>query len=195
MRRIVSGLKCVAQVFSSIPEYFSLFGLEPRFAIDAVALTNAYREVLSHVHPDRHAGASATERRVAMQLASHANEAYRTLKSDSGRAAYLCRSNGVALEGPGATVPNASFLERQMRWHEALETAHKAHDATAIAELSREVAQQHEELLGRIAQLLDEKKDYESAAEAVRLLLFLEKMQTEIERAFADHSETAAAQK
>ena len=195
MRRIVSGLKCVAHVFSSIPEYFSLFGLEPRFAIDPVALTNAYREVLSRVHPDRHAGAGATERRVAMQLASHANEAYRTLKSDSARAAYLCRSNGIVLEGPGAAVPSASFLERQMRWHEALETAGKAHDATAIAQLSREVAHHHNELLGRIMQLLDEKKDYAGAAEAVRSLLFLEKMQAEIEHAVADHDEAAAAQK
>ena len=195
MRRIVSGLKCVVHVFSSIPEYFSFFGLEPRFAIDPAALTSAYREVLSRVHPDRHAGASAAERRVAMQLTSHANEAYRTLKSDSARAAYLCRSNGVALEGPNAAIPAASFLERQMRWHEVLETAHKIHDTVAIAELSREVAHQHNELLARVAQLLDENKDYAGAAEAVRSLLFLEKIQTEIEHASADHDQTAAAQK
>jgi len=182
-------------VFSSIPEYFSLFGLEPRFTIDPLALTNAYREVLSRVHPDRHAGASATERRVAMQLASHANEAYRTLKSDSARAAYLCRSNGVAPDGPGAAIPNASFLERQMRWHEVLEMAHKGHDTVAIADLAREVAHQHKELLARIAHLLDEKKDFTGAAEAVRSLLFLEKMQADIERAVAEQNETAAAQK
>ena len=195
MRRVVSGLKCVAQVFSSIPEYFSLFGLEPRFAIDPIALTNAYREVLSRVHPDRHAGASAIERRVAMQLASHADEAYRTLRSDSARAAYLCRSNGVALEGPNAAIPTASFLERQMRWHETLEIAHKSHDEAAMAQLSREVAQYHNELLARIALQIDEKKDYAGAAEAVRSLLFLEKMQAQIERAAADRDEAAAAQK
>jgi molecular chaperone HscB len=182
-------------VFSSIPEYFSLFGLEPRFAIDLVALTNAYREVLSRVHPDRHAGASATERRVAMQLASHANEAYRTLKSDSARAAYLCRSHGIALEGPNAAVPTASFLERQMQWHEALEAAHKSHDTVAIAQLSREVAQYHGELLAQVALQLDEKKDYAGAAEAVRSLSFVEKIQAQIERAAADRDEAAAAQR
>jgi len=192
LRRVVSSVKCVAHVFSSIPEYFALFGLEPRFAIDTVGLTNAYREVLSRVHPDRYAGAGASDRRVAMQLASHANEAYRILKSDSARAAYLCRSNGVALEGPTAAVPAASFLERQMRWHEALDVAHKASDASAVAEVAREVAQQHRELLSRIAQLIDERKDYEGAAEAVRSLMFLEKIQAEIDRVTAHRDQTTA---
>ncbi|HYB50488.1 MAG TPA: Fe-S protein assembly co-chaperone HscB [Burkholderiaceae bacterium] len=195
MRRVVSGLKCVAHVPSSIPEYFALFGLEPRFSIDAAGLTNAYREVLSRVHPDRHAGAGASERRAAMQLASHANEAYRILKSDVARAAYLCRCHGAPLEGPNAAPPEASFLERQMRWHEALETARKAGDANAIVALSEEVEQQHSNLLGRIAQFIDVNHDFTGAAQAVRALMFLEKIHAEIDRALADRDETAAAQK
>jgi len=178
-------------VSSPIPEYFALFGLEPRFAIDTDGLTSAYREVLSQVHPDRHAGAGASERRAAMQLASHANEAYRVLKSDSARAAYLCRSHGVALEGADAAVLSSSFLERQMRWHETLENAQRAHDATAIANLSREVVRQHGELIARIIQLMDGAQDYAGAAEAVRSLLFLEKMQAEIDHAVARREEAA----
>jgi molecular chaperone HscB len=180
-------------VSSSIPEYFALFGLEPRFAIDPDGLTRAYREVLSQVHPDRHAGAGAAERRAAMQLASHANEAYRTLKSDSGRAAYLCRSNGIALDGPGAAPLAASFLERQMHWHETLEAANAAHDVAAIAELSRDVAQARSQLLTAIARLLDERADYAEAGGAVRSLLFLDKLAAEIDRAVADREESAAS--
>jgi molecular chaperone HscB len=182
-------------VSSSIPEYFALFGFEPRFAIDADGLTRAYREVLSRVHPDRHAGAGAGERRAAMQLASHANEAYRILKSDCARAAYLCRSKGVALDGPGAAPLAASFLEQQMRWRETLEAASRAHDSAAIAQLSREVADARSQLLIRIAQLLDERADYAGAGVAVRCLMFLEKLGAEIEHAVHDRDLSAAAGK
>jgi len=182
-------------VSSSIPEYFALFGFEPRFAIDLDGLTRAYREVLSRVHPDRHAGAGASERRAAMQLASHANEAYRILKSDSSRAAYLCRTNGIALDGPEAAPLAASFLERQMRWHEILEAASAAHDSAATAELLREVADARNQLLTRIAQLLDERADYAGAGIAVRSLMFLDKLAAEIDRATADREEAAPSRK
>lgn len=178
---------------SSIPEYFALFGFEPRFAIDTDRLTRAYREVLSQVHPDRHARAGAGERRAAMQLASHANEAYQVLKSECARAAYLCRSNGAELEGPGAASVAAAFLEQQMQWREALDAARMANDTAAIASLSREVAAERGRLVERIAQLLDTESDYPGAALAVRSLMFLEKLGAEIERVAADRGEATAA--
>ena len=58
-----------------IPDHFSLFGLEPRFALDAEQLVRAYRTVQSHVHPDRYAGAGAAEQRAALQWATQVNEA------------------------------------------------------------------------------------------------------------------------
>ncbi|HXY21295.1 MAG TPA: iron-sulfur cluster co-chaperone HscB C-terminal domain-containing protein, partial [Burkholderiaceae bacterium] len=73
--------------------------------------------------------------------------------------------------------------------------AHKSHDTVAIAQLSREVAQYHGELLAQVALQLDEKKDYAGAAEAVRSLSFVEKIQAQIERAAADRDEAAAAQR
>lgn len=127
-----------------------------------------------------------------MQLASHANEAYRVLSSDCSRAAYLCRSHGVAPDGPDAAPPSASLLEQQMHWHEALEAALKSGDAAAITQLSKEVAHQRNELLSRIAQLLDVSADYRGAAQAVRSLMFLEKMAAEVDRAAADREATAA---
>ncbi len=64
--------------------HFELLGLPERFELDPTSLQQAYRRLQGAVHPDRFAAAGATERRIAMQLATQANEAYRTL-SDPGR--------------------------------------------------------------------------------------------------------------
>ena len=177
------------------PEYFALFGIPPRFAIDPEHLTRAYREVLSQVHPDRYAGAGPAERRAAMQLASHANEAYDVLRSDSARAAYLCRQRGLAVEGAGAVPLPADFLERQMLWHEQLDAARTAHDGAAIGELMREVDLTRQATLARIAHSIDDAADYAAAAAAVRALMFLEKLGGDIARACAERNDAAASEK
>jgi molecular chaperone HscB len=61
--------------------HFALFGMTPRFAIDIAVLDAAYRELQGRVHPDKFVAASDAEKRVAMQWATRANEAYQTLKS------------------------------------------------------------------------------------------------------------------
>ena len=49
-------------------------------------------------HPDRFVNATDAEKRVAMQWATRANEAYQTLKNPQKRARYLCELNGVDLQ-------------------------------------------------------------------------------------------------
>jgi len=182
-------------VSSPFPEYFALFGIAPRFGIDAAHLTRAYREVLSQVHPDRFAGAGPAERRAAMQMASHANEAYEVLRSDSARAAYLCRSNGQALDGADAAPLPAAFLERQMLWHERLDEARGAGDGAALAGLMADVAAQREAALRDIAQSMDDRGDFAGAAGAVRALLFLEKLGGDIARAATERNDAIASEK
>jgi molecular chaperone HscB len=182
-------------VSSLFPEYFALFGIAPRFGIDPEHLTRAYREVLSQVHPDRHAGAGPAERRAAMQMASHANEAYEVLRSDSARAAYLCRRHGMVVDGAGAVPLPAAFLERQMHWHEQLDAARSARDGAALDELARAVARERDATLGEIARCLDGSGDYPAAAAAVRSLLFLEKLGSDIDRAAAERNDAIASEK
>ena len=173
---------------SPFPEFFALFGIAPRFAIDSQDLSRAYREVLAQVHPDRHAAAGAAERRAAMQLASHANEAYEVLRSDSARAAYLCRQQGVAVDGAGAPPIPPAFLQRQMDWRERLE---QARDGATLAALATEVERQRAQLRALLAQQIDELRDFPAAAASVRALLFIEKMDAEIARVTAEREDAA----
>ena len=75
--------------------HFELFHLPQQFAVDLKALDQAYRDVQNQVHPDKFARSPDAEKRVAMQWATRANEAYQTLKSPLRRATYLCELHGV----------------------------------------------------------------------------------------------------
>jgi molecular chaperone HscB len=177
-------------VSSSIPEYFALFGLEPQFALDQDRLTQNYRAVLAQVHPDRFAGAGPMERRAAVQIASHANQAYQVLRSDSARAAYLCAQNGTKADGEGTGALEPSFLELQMHWRESLADAVASSDINTIESLAAEVGASRVHLVEQIAQAIDMRRDFPAAAKAVRALMFVDKMNSEIER--ARHGEGAS---
>ena len=70
-------------------DFFALFGLEPVFAINMERLEQAYLDIQGRVHPDRFAHLPDLEKRLSMQWATHANEAFRTLKSPLARGHYL----------------------------------------------------------------------------------------------------------
>jgi len=182
-------------VTPQFPEYFALFGIPQRFAIDTGQLTRAYREVLSQVHPDRFAGAGPAERRAAMQMSSHANEAYEVLRSDGARAAYLCRQQGQIVDGAGAVPLPLDFLERQMQWHEQLDQARERQDEAAIAELARDVEQNRLATITRIAHSIDGVADYRAAAAEVRALMFLDKLGGDIARATTERNDAVASGK
>jgi molecular chaperone HscB len=163
--------------------HFELFHLPAAFAIDAGALDAAYRDVQGQVHPDRFVNATDAEKRVAMQWATRANEAYQTLKNPQKRAQYLCELNGVDLKTESNTAMPMQFLMQQMEWREALGEARAAKDLAALETLEGEVASDRKARMVQIGQQLDA-GDYEHAAQGVRALMFLEKFGEELHYAF-----------
>jgi molecular chaperone HscB len=167
--------------------HFALFDLPPRFALDEEALDTAYRRVQDKVHPDRFAAAGPAEKRVAMQWAAHANEAYRTLRSPVARAAYLCAMHGQAIDAESNTAMPAEFLMQQMGWREELDVA-RAGDAGAARALADEVQERRQEVLTRVASALDERHDYAAAAAAVRELHFIDRFRDELASFLEQHA-------
>jgi molecular chaperone HscB len=160
-------------------DHFALFGLQPRFALDEASLEQAYRRVQGQVHPDRFAAAGAAERRVAMQWAARANEAFRTLRSPLARAAYLCERHGQPIEAESNTAMPAEFLMQQMQWREELDEA-RGGDREVARALAREVEVRRDEVLARVASALDERHDYVDAAAGVRELHFIDRFREEL---------------
>jgi molecular chaperone HscB len=162
--------------------HFDLFQLPARFTLDMGALDAAYRDVQGQVHPDRFVNATDAEKRVAMQWATRANEAYQTLKHPQKRAQYLCELHGVDLQTESNTAMPMDFLMQQMEWREALGDARAGKDLDALEALDGQVRAERKTRLADIGQQLDA-GDFELAAQGVRALMFLDKFGDELHHA------------
>jgi molecular chaperone HscB len=163
--------------------HFELFQLPARFDLDMAALDGAYREVQGRVHPDRFVNATDAEKRVAMQWATRANEAYQTLKNPQKRAHYLCELNGVDLQTESNTAMPMAFLMQQMEWREELGDARAAKDADALDALDKQVRMERKSMLAEVGKQLDA-ADFQAAAQGVRALMFLDKFGDEVQYAY-----------
>jgi molecular chaperone HscB len=156
-----------------------MFGLPARFAIDGAALDTAFREVQAQVHPDRHTAAGDAGRRVAMQWSTRANEAYQTLKDPLKRATYLLQLRGRDIGAENNTAMEPAFLMQQMEWREAVEDATGAKNVDALDVLLRDMREDKKQRYGKLGALLDSGADV-PAVEAVRQLMFVDKLEDEI---------------
>ena len=163
--------------------HFDLFQVPARFTLDMGALDAAYRDVQGRVHPDRFVNATDAEKRVAMQWATRANEAYQTLKNPQKRARYLCEMNGVDLQTESNTTMPMDFLMQQMEWREALGEARADKDVAALESLDEQVKGERKSRLELVGRELDA-GEFAEAAQGVRALMFLDKFGEEVHHAF-----------
>lgn len=71
--------------------YFEVFGLPERLAIDADELQRRFHELSRRHHPDFHQGAPAAEQTQALEASALVNAAYRALRDPISRIEYLLR--------------------------------------------------------------------------------------------------------
>ncbi|HNT63792.1 MAG TPA: Fe-S protein assembly co-chaperone HscB, partial [Candidatus Desulfobacillus denitrificans] len=96
---------------------------------------------------------------------------------------YLLRLAGAEGGHESNTVMPAAFLMEQMEWREAVAEARAAGDHHELEKLMRRLDLHAGEIRAEIEQSLDARKDYATAADAVRRLMFMEKLEHEIEDA------------
>jgi molecular chaperone HscB len=161
--------------------HFELLGLPVAFAVDGSRLEQRYRELQTQVHPDKFASAPEAERRVAMQWATRANEAYRTLRDPVDRARYLLQLKGFDTGEETNTSMPPDFLMQQMEWREAVVAGRAQRDAAALEALRAEIAASREEMLRMLGRAIDADANFDAGCSLVRKLRFLEKLDLEIE--------------
>ncbi len=164
-------------------DFFALFGLPRAYRLDTTRLDQAYHALQGKVHPDRHAHLPETERRLSMQWATQVNEAYRTLKRPLARAHYLLRLAGTDSGHESNTAMSPEFLTEQMEWREAVAEARAAGEHHELEKLMQRLEKHGAGIRAEIEDCFDAKKDYATAADAVRRLMFIEKLEHEIEDA------------
>jgi molecular chaperone HscB len=176
-------MSVVVANLSGFDDYFALFQLKPQFKIDRQALESAYLTVQQKVHPDMHAQASDSDKRVSMQLSALANSAYRTLMNPIQRGLYMCARNGVDPQLETNTAMPAQFLMQQMELREALDDVRD--QPSKLDDLYKEVEQTRANLLKEVEASIDGANDFELAAKQLRALLFIDKFSAELEDAIS----------
>jgi len=161
--------------------HFELFGLPARYSVDQNMLEKAYRDIQSQVHPDRFAHAGDAERRASLQWTTRVNEAYRTLKDPVQRGKHLLELHGIDVAFETNTQMPTDFLLQQLELREELE---QKKDAASLDGLRKRLAGQKQILEQEIGEAIDGKKDYAGAAESVRKLMFLDRLDAEIDSAY-----------
>ena len=163
--------------------HFELLGLPIAFRIDPAQLEQRYRELQTRVHPDRYAASPEAERRLAMQWATRANEAYRTLREPVDRARYLLGLKGFDTGEETNTAMPPDFLMQQMEWREAVAEARGENDSHALQALRESIAEGRQEMARLLERAIDKESNYDAGCSLVRKLRFLEKLDQEIDEA------------
>jgi molecular chaperone HscB len=169
-----------------LQNHFELFGLAPAYALDSEALERSYRDIQSRVHPDRFAHAGDAERRASLQWTTRVNEAYRTLTDPVQRGKHILELQGVDVAFETNSQMPTDFLMRQLELREELESAMGRKDASGLDRMRAALRSQKQSLEKQIGEAIDSMKDYSGAAELVRKLMFLDRLDQEIDAAYEE---------
>lgn len=131
---------------------FSTFGIEPRFDVDLPELERRHRELSRVLHPDRHSGKSAGERRQALGRAIEVNDAFRVLRSPSRRAEALLERLGVHVAEGREPQPDPSFLMDVLERREELAAARRSGRLEAVRRASDWASAERDARLGRLSE-------------------------------------------
>lgn len=168
---------------------FTLFELPRRFAQTRAQIDQRWHALQRQAHPDGFTDQGAAAQRLALQWSVRINQAHQRLRDPLQRAAYLCELAGVAVDAERNTAMPAAFLMQQMAWHEALE---QADSASALQALQHQVQQVQQQTLENCRRLLDDQHDAAAAVLQVRVLMFIERLLTQVEAALDDMAERSA---
>ncbi|MBI3546968.1 MAG: co-chaperone HscB [Gammaproteobacteria bacterium] len=164
--------------------YFELFGLPVSFELDVNNLAARYRDLQRHVHPDKFANASDTERRLSLQMAGLINEAFQTLKDPVQRGRYLLSLRGVDLGEETDTAMDPVFLMQQMEWRENLDEVRQTKNPhKQLVQLANQIEKRMQESIGRFRSAFSAEtpEGLKQARNLVREMQFLGKMRQEID--------------
>lgn len=162
--------------------YFDIFGFKVQFELDTQRLAERYRELQRSLHPDKYATASEQEKRIVVQKSAEINDAQQTLKDPVSRAEYLLKLRGLDIQHETQTLQDPMFLMQQMEYRERLEDIRNADDPfSETVSFEQDVKQQTSSYLTELAQQLNGKQN-QAAADTIRKLKFMVKLEQELER-------------
>lgn len=126
------------------PDYFELFGLPRRYALDRKALEDAYERLTLEHHPDFFTTADDAAREEAARISALVNLGYRVLRNDLERAAHLLDLFTGGRELDTTALPEG-FLQEMFTLQEEVDALDSAEVETPGDEERREALQREAE--------------------------------------------------
>lgn len=127
-------------------DYFTLFGIERKLALDLDDLQRRFYRLSREWHPDVHARSGGGQRELAERTTAMLNDGWRILRDPVSRAEYVLKADGFDIgEQRGKDVP-PELLEEVFDLNMALEEAREG-DAEAASQV-RTALEKFEALLG-----------------------------------------------
>ena len=121
---------------STPSDYFAIFGIDKKLALDLDDLQRRFYASSREWHPDRHARSGAAQLAKAEEMSATLNDAWRTLRDPVARAEYVLASEGFDIgEQRGRDVP-PELLEEVFELNMILEDA-RSGDESAKVEVIR----------------------------------------------------------
>ncbi|HKP12412.1 MAG TPA: Fe-S protein assembly co-chaperone HscB [Blastocatellia bacterium] len=133
-------------------DYFAFFGLPRKLGLDERALEQEFYALSRQLHPDYFMNASEAERQASVERASRLNDAYRTLRDRTSRAAYLLSLAGykeAEKKAPPGLLEEVFELNMQV---EEMKAAKKMGDEDEV----RDARAALEEALGGLKDKMDD---------------------------------------
>ncbi|WP_291971124.1 co-chaperone HscB [Candidatus Symbiopectobacterium sp.] len=163
-------------------DYFTLFGLPVHYDVDGSLLLSRYQELQRKFHPDRFATQHERERLLAVQQAATVNDAYQSLKHPLKRAEYMLSLHGFDLSNEQHTMRDTAFLMEQLELREQLDAiSHQAEAEAALGDFSNQLTAMTRQRTARMQSELAQ-ASWSAAADTVRKLRFLDKLQQQVEQ-------------
>jgi len=116
---------------------FEILGLPRRYDVDLAAAEKTHRELSRALHPDKHAGGGASERKYSLNKAVAVNEAWRIVRDPIKRAESLFALLGISVGEGAEPKADPEFLMDMMEQREALEEAKANQDTAALRALGQ----------------------------------------------------------
>lgn len=135
-------------------DYFQLFGLPRRYAVDPADLHRRFLSISRNIHPDFFGGEAEEMRNLALRLSAQVNEAYETLNDPVSRAEYLLESAGGKSSAQDKSVPG-NLLAEVMTLREEIEEAKATGNRESLILLRAQLESRRLRLEETIADLCD----------------------------------------
>lgn len=131
-------------------DYFEVFGLSRRLAVDVAELQQRFYALSRQVHPDFHAGKPPAEQAAALEASARLNAAYRALRDPIARIEYLIRLEEGRPTREGATDRPAAPPELLAEMFEVQEALAEARAGGLDEAARRTLAAERDRLRARL---------------------------------------------